>query len=230
MDPSNFPNDCKGWGSRDPYLSEVVSAVRPKIILEVGTWKGASAIYMAECCEAEEILAEIICVDPHIGSAGLWLHNQEAMYPQNNGQCGTYEVFLANVKRHELTNVITPFRATASIATAVMLQLGIQPDLVFIDGSHDEIDVSTDLTHVEKVLHQDSVIVCDDYGHPRITGVTNAVNSFLNSKNCFTLAVSGDIPLDLYTEKVVNGETAKKAVLTYQEGRYTNALNKLSCR
>lgn len=47
-----------------PIFRYVISQLKPKLIIEVGTWKGASAVHMAELCKEYEIDgAEIVCVD-----------------------------------------------------------------------------------------------------------------------------------------------------------------------
>ena len=39
--------DLQGWGSTHPVFEHVVSEYRPTSIVEVGSWKGASASHMA---------------------------------------------------------------------------------------------------------------------------------------------------------------------------------------
>lgn len=220
IDPASVPDDCKGWGSEDPFLEEIIRTVRPSTVLEIGSWKGGSAIHMARCARREGIATEIICADPHVGSPGLWLANPEAMYTTPTGECGTYTIMLANIKRAELTDLITPFRATSSVVTSVMRQQGLCADLIYIDGSHDAIDVEADLRHALKVVHPDTVIVCDDYDHPRLTGVTEAVGQFLRLNSRFNMAAAKETGLHLYTERIVGTETAKKCVLVQSDSQF----------
>ena len=45
FDHEAYPNDLAGWGSdSEAFEKLVVSAQDPKLIIEVGTWKGGSAI------------------------------------------------------------------------------------------------------------------------------------------------------------------------------------------
>jgi hypothetical protein len=39
FDPCLHPDDMQGWGSSDPIFEEVIRAVKPKIVVEVGSWK-----------------------------------------------------------------------------------------------------------------------------------------------------------------------------------------------
>lgn len=223
VDVTVVPDDCKGWGSEDPFLDDVIKIVQPQVILEIGSWKGASAIHMGRCVRREGLATEIICADPHVGSAGLWLNNPTAMHMTQKGECGTYDILLANVKRAGLTDIITPFRATSSVATAIMQQQNIKADIVYIDGSHDRIDVEADLHHSLKTLQPDGVIICDDYDHPRLKGVTVAVENFLNCNRHFNMAASRNVDVGLYTEKIVGMETGKKCVLLRQGSRFANS-------
>lgn len=225
VNPAQLPADAKGWGSEDPFLARILGIVRPSTLLEIGTWKGASALFFAR--KAQELGLddiEIIAVDPHIGSAGLWTNNKNAMHVNETGSCGTYEVFLGNVKRANLTSLITPFRVTSSIATTVMKGHGITADLVYIDGSHDVIDVRADLAHIAKVMHDDSVVIMDDYDHPRIHGVTEATQEFISLNREFALVAAQVTPRELYTEKIVGDEVGKKAVLLRRGSRFETAL------
>lgn len=223
IDADAIPDDRKGWGSEDPFLHEIIEKVRPKTILEIGTWKGASAIYMARCVKELGLETEIICADPHTASAGLWISNRDAMHMTAKGECGTYDVFLANVLRTGMTDVITPFRATASVATSVLRKLKIQADMIYVDGSHDPIDVYADLCHVLRVVHDDSVIVCDDYDHTGIKGVTQGVAEFLKQNPGYILAASRRADRELSDEKILGKGTDSKAVIVKEGSGFANA-------
>lgn len=220
IDTAHVPADIGSWGGNDKFLAALVRKIRPRVILEIGTWKGASAINMGISAKSCGLYTEIISADPHIGSPGLWLHNPNAMHLNDLGQCGTYMLFLANVKRAGLEGVITPLCVTSSVATSIMKQVGIQADLIYIDGSHDPIDVEADLAHALKVAHDDTVIVCDDYKHPRITGVTEAVSKFLDLHNKFKIAAEHTTPLSHYTEVILGTETGEKAVIVKEGSKF----------
>ena len=42
-----LPFDAHGWGGQSPAFRELITQLKPRLILEVGTWKGASALEMA---------------------------------------------------------------------------------------------------------------------------------------------------------------------------------------
>jgi cephalosporin hydroxylase len=43
-----MPPDMQGWASDRPVFREVLTELKPKFIVEVGTWKGMSAFHMAD--------------------------------------------------------------------------------------------------------------------------------------------------------------------------------------
>ena len=72
--------DMQGWGSTHPVFDVLLPKLRPRVIMEVGTWKGASAINMATICKKHDIACEIICVDTWLGSPGLYTRPGEPFY------------------------------------------------------------------------------------------------------------------------------------------------------
>jgi cephalosporin hydroxylase len=72
-DVAAHPGDMQGWSSSGPLCREVISAVRPEVIVEVGTWKGASAIHMAQTARDLGLSTQIICVDTWLGSTEHFL-------------------------------------------------------------------------------------------------------------------------------------------------------------
>ena len=69
-----IPADMQGWASERPVFREVLTEVKPKFIVEVGTWKGASAFHMVDVLlEIGHTDFEIICVDTWLGSQEHWI-------------------------------------------------------------------------------------------------------------------------------------------------------------
>ena len=65
--------DLQGWNSDHPVLPHLIRQLRLPRIIEVGTWKGRSAIKMALASKVIGLHTEIICVDTFLGSAEHWL-------------------------------------------------------------------------------------------------------------------------------------------------------------
>lgn len=175
-----YPPDLQGWGSKDPVFEEIIQDIRPRIIIEVGSWKGASAIHMGAICRRHDVPTEIICVDTWLGSAELittrakpeWRTslNYRYGYPQ------LFYTFIRNVIEHHLAEVITPFPASSDVAFYALKRLGIQGDLIYIDGGHEYDSVLRDLELYRQLLAPEGTLMGDDFKSP---GVERAVNEFV---------------------------------------------------
>ena len=63
--PRNGPDQLDGWNSYAPIFATLIKRVKPRVIIEVGSWVGASAIHMAKLAGPECIMW---CVDTFEGS------------------------------------------------------------------------------------------------------------------------------------------------------------------
>ena len=148
-------------------LSELIQRLQPQLIVEIGSFVGASALHMAEWASAT---TKIICVDlwsaPFIRT---WLRDY------TDFQGSYYQTFLSNVAQSPMGRKIIPFRASSAEAFRM---LSVSPDLVYIDGNHEYSHVLNDLTIWWSTVRPGGVLCGDDYlslDHP---GVTQAVNDF----------------------------------------------------
>lgn len=181
FDATQYPLDLHGWGSQDPNFAAVIEEVRPKLIIEVGTWKGASAIHMAGLMKERGFPCNIICVDTWLGAMEFWERKDDAVrfgsLNLRNGYPQVYYQFLANVVQSGMQENILPFPTTSSIAARFFAKYGIHPDLLYLDASHDEIDVYTDLLQLWPIVRPGGMIFGDDYTSAW-PGLKNAVHNF----------------------------------------------------
>jgi hypothetical protein len=135
FDPNAHPDDLQGWGSSDPIFGEIIGAIKPKIIVEVGSWKGASAIHMAKIVKSLGLTCNIICIDTWLGSPEhllgvdpTWRTSLRLChgYPQ------LYFTFLANVVRQGVQDVIIPLAATSGSAAVILEKKRVRPDMVSV--------------------------------------------------------------------------------------------------
>jgi predicted O-methyltransferase YrrM len=174
----DYPEDTQGWGSTDPIFKTLVEGMRPKLILEVGSWKGGSAIGMGKMCKEMGLDAEIICIDTWLGSPGLYTREADPYYASLNHRFGypsLYYTFLTNVVRAGLQDIITPFPLTSHLAADVLAKFGAKADIVYIDAAHDYDSVKLDLAKFWPLLSDEGVLLGDDY---KWAGVTAAANEF----------------------------------------------------
>jgi len=177
-----FAEDLQGWGQNSPIFEHVVSTYHPSRMIEVGTWKGASAIKMAELMKRYHIPEpQLICVDTWLGSVEHWLRRDSPSYFQSLalrwGRPDLYNTFLTNVVRAGHSDVIVPFPTDTGTAAKFFLHKGMQADAIYLDASHEYEDVIADLVAYWKVLRPRGVFIGDDY-NPYWPGVVRAVQEF----------------------------------------------------
>lgn len=166
-------SEIKGWNSRHPKLADLIHETKPQLIIEIGTWLGASALFMAENTDAH-----ILCIDTWLGAAEMWDNKADPdRYGALRIEHGTptiYEDFLSNILRAGKQEQITPWRVPSNIALRLLNQWGYKPDLVYIDGSHEYADVKQDVSLSAQLFPR---IICGDDYHSWL-GVKKAVNEW----------------------------------------------------
>jgi hypothetical protein len=66
--------DLQGWNSNHPIFREVIERHRPRLVCEIGTWKGTSVLYMHSLAKQMGLKTRFICIDTWMGSNDtLWL-------------------------------------------------------------------------------------------------------------------------------------------------------------
>ena len=163
MITSAWPDDLRGWGSDAPVFRETIEQVRPKLIIEVGTWKGASAIHMADICAELNLGTTIICVDTWLGAYEFIGAGGERDLMPCYGYPQVYYQFLVNVIREGHAERIIPFPQTSLIAGRWLWHHDIRADLIYLDGSHDYNDVRADIDTYWPLLRRGGVLLGDDF-------------------------------------------------------------------
>ncbi|MBX7144042.1 MAG: glycosyltransferase [Oligoflexia bacterium] len=162
-----YPTDLQGWGADHENFERVIERLKPSLIVEVGTWKGASAIHMAKCAERHDIRPTILCVDTWLGALEFWSdHKDPERYLSlnlNSGYPTVYYQFLANVVHSGFSQQIIPFPVTAQIAAKFLAKHAVRADMIYIDASHDFEDVYADIAAYFGVLRVGGIIFGDDF-------------------------------------------------------------------
>lgn len=148
---------------REPELIDlVVDVVSPRLAVEVGSWKGHSAIRIARRMKGRG--ARLICVDTWLGSLEHW--EDRRLLPHlhlENGHPTLYERFLSNVTASGQAAKIRPLPMIAEVAAVFLRRRGVRADLVYIDGAHDAPSVRRDLEGFSALLGARGVMFGDDY-------------------------------------------------------------------
>ena len=169
----------KGWQSESLVFNDVISEFKPKTIIEVGSWVGASALHMANCLIKNNIEDfQILCIDTFLGSnASLWLENY---VNPDNVFTQQYDQFCANVTYSKLNKHISALPMTSSSAAELCKTLGVTADLIYIDAGHREREVYSDLEDWWDLTNK--VLIGDDYSETWL-GVKKATNRFVLERN-----------------------------------------------
>jgi predicted O-methyltransferase YrrM len=150
------------------------------MLIEVGTWKGASAIHLARLLMERNLNAHILCVDTWLGGLEIWLNREDTTFYQSLdlrfGYPSVYYQFLANVLHCGLEKMITPLPQTSEIAARLLRAYGVSADLVYIDASHDQHDLYRDMTNYWEIIKPGGALFGDDF--LKWIGVRRAVEQF----------------------------------------------------
>jgi hypothetical protein len=72
-------------------------------------------------------------------------------------------IFLANVVRNGVEDIITPFPMTSDNAAVVFGELGIRFDIVYLDAAHEYNPVKRDINAYYGLLENDGLLIGDDF-------------------------------------------------------------------
>lgn len=179
-----YPKDLAGWGGDSEAFTELIGETKPQFIIEVGSWKGASAVTMADAMVSHGLQGRILCIDTWLGALEFWSDQNDPERFQSlqckHGYPSVYYHFLANICHHGHQPRIVPFPLPSTAAALWLLRTDLRADLIYIDGSHEEEDVYQDLLDYHILLKPGGRIFGDDWGW---SGVRAAVERFASEEN-----------------------------------------------
>ncbi len=160
-----------GWGIEGRELLDSMLPKEARFVVEIGSLLGSSARYFAERYPE----AHVFCIDPwfDVDSAKdrpFLNHAPELTEFVTKEKDGIYQIFLAS--NWELRDRLTPLRGFSPDMMSPVHSAGVEPDIVYVDGSHVYEDVLADVA-VARALFPNAVLCGDDWDWP---GVKHAVN------------------------------------------------------
>ena len=176
--PTNDPSD------NSPAFEKIISELRPNLILEVGTYKGKSAIHMANLTKKYEIPAKVICIDTFLGSAEHYHVNQDLK--RKHGYPTMYYQFIANVMHTNNQDVIVPIPIDSLSEYRILKENGTIADMIFIDAGHFYESVALDIKLYWELLRPGGVMLGDDYCEKTWPDVLRAVHEFFPDQKVYT--------------------------------------------
>lgn len=185
FDAASYQYDISG-GVAHAVFEPIIDRLRPKIIIEVGSWKGSSAVHMASLLRKKSMDGIVICIDTWLGTVNNLLQSTDPLWGlgkyYQHGYPTLYYQFLANIIHAGLQHYILPLPTTSVLGARWLIAKGIRADVIYIDGSHEEDDVYQDIVSYWSVLKNNGIMVGDDW-HMGGIGIICAVNRFSKEKN-----------------------------------------------
>jgi hypothetical protein len=175
-----FALDTQGWSSSHAYLKEAIDEIEPRIVVEIGVWKGGSTITMAKRMQELKLNGAIIAIDTWLGSREHWLHLPYFNYLNFVfGYPTIHRTFMANIVNLGLVDYVIPLPTDSHSACEILRQHDFKADVIHLDASHDYEAVIADLTAWWPLLKDSGIFIGDDYrtdgGWP---GVRRAFDEF----------------------------------------------------
>lgn len=169
--------DLQGWHSGDNIFEELISKARPDVIIELGCWKGASVVHMAGVCKTLGLATKIYAVD-------VWQSINGYETPP-----GLYELFLSNMMRRGIRDIVIPIRMSTDDAFQFFLREGITSPFIYVDAGHRYDEVRIDINNYIQLVTPGGYLLGDDYLPPN--DVHRAAHDFVTANPGYTIETSG---------------------------------------
>ncbi len=184
-----------GCGVEGADLLKELVDTDAEVILEIGSLLGGSARFWADHCPG----ATVLCVDPWLDVAEVadrpfLEHVPELVDVVVGRPDGLYEVFLAS--NWDYRDRIIPLRGFSPDRLASVSAAGVEPAVVYIDGSHVYEDVIADLS-TARTLFPSALLCGDDYSWPPVAAAVgylaaNRGDRVRSQDNTFAIEPTGD--------------------------------------
>jgi predicted O-methyltransferase YrrM len=157
----HFHKSVPGWATfRNLYVEVVANSADGAHFVEVGSWLGRSAVFMAVEIINSGKSIRFDCVDPWSDGGPDLKHKVARM------KRPLYERFLENIA--PVQHVITPIRLPSTDAAKLYEDATL--DFVMIDGSHQYEDVVSDIKAWRPKMKPGGLLAGDDWNWPGVKG------------------------------------------------------------
>ncbi|MGY3858733.1 class I SAM-dependent methyltransferase [Aeromonas intestinalis] len=162
------------------YLFSRVDDGQIHLIIEVGSFCGASACFIAEYIKKNNIPALIICVDTWCGDINMWLKGSfNSIMGTSSGQPKLFENFISTVRKYKMDDIVIPLRVSSVVAARMIEVLKYKVDMVYLDSAHEAGETFMELNLYYGLLKKGGVIFGDDYN------IFPAVKNDVDLFSCF---------------------------------------------
>lgn len=192
--------------TKDPYYYSICNLIKPRRILEIGSWMGQSALewQKSSIFDNRKEGAKVYCVDTWLGSTEHYLslidENWSIEKLSINDRGPTFfEQFLSNVHKLELSKQVIPIRGDSKAILQYLNKENMKFEIIYIDGAHDALAVFQDIYNSLALCSNDGLICGDDFSSNYVKdGVVLAllrarklIKSFYYKENKFIILKKG---------------------------------------
>ncbi|EGD73269.1 hypothetical protein PTSG_04983 [Salpingoeca rosetta] len=184
------PEDIFGSTLELGMLENLITTIKPRLLVEVGVFRGSTSIKMAQLLDRKPELKEsfIISIDTWLLDLRfVWsaptkegaATGTQTRYFKNvyiGGASHMYYIFLSNVLFTRTQHRIIPLQTASSNGAMALIAHRLRPDLIYLDASHANPDVFVDLEHYYNVLAPGGALAMDDY---EVAAVQTAVDALV---------------------------------------------------
>jgi len=189
LDVTGYSPDLQGWMA--PQFFTVFNSFlntyktdKPLTVVEVGSWKGLSAYTMCNILKANKHTdANVICIDTWLGAPEFWTwgnndKDRGVSLNKISGYPSVFYTFTKNMKASGHSDMIAPLPLPSTEAIHVLKHYNIQPDIIYIDASHEYESVKKDMELYWDTLKPGGMMFGDDFMKGTWDGVVQAVTEF----------------------------------------------------
>jgi len=177
-------------GAMRHIFKQAIDKANPGLIIEVGSFVGESAIFMAEYLQATGKDAAILCVDTWYGGVDHYKGAPEKIN-MHFGRPDLYYRFVSNVIQRGQQDRIVPLALDSINAARLLKALGITAKLIYVDGSHEPGDALKDMIAYWQLLEPGGVMLVDDLSD-WFPGVVQDWHNFLDAFGLKPFAMEGE--------------------------------------
>lgn len=171
-----------------------------RLIVEVGSFCGSSACFMAEYVKKNNIPAIIICVDTWCGDINMWLKSYfSPIMDKSDGQPKLFENFISTVRKYNVEDVVLPLRVSSVVAARMLEVLKYKVDVVYLDSAHEAGETFMELNLYYDLLRVGGVIFGDDYNiFPAVKKDVDLFSVFIGQNICFSAKKDESNPIGAF--------------------------------
>jgi len=175
-----------GSANHDVPFDVIIGNNKPRLIIEIGSYLGSSAILMANTLKKHGVEDfTIICIDTWLGSPENYVNPEDEEHNilkhAKHGYPVMYYQFLLNIKEAGLENYIIPIPNTSYNAITIIKHIfdkyNLQACMIYDDGAHDTHSVQQDVFYYYQFLKPGGIMCGDDLVWKTVeAGVINALH------------------------------------------------------